>query len=263
MRLGATLEENQSTALRMLRDAAAQGASLALLPEYWFLPTGAERTSGADPRFEGLDAWLANASQQAGLAVAGNAPVRDARGLWNALLVHERGRLVARQDKVHPMPTEDRWGVRAAEAFAAAPWGSTKLGMLVCADVLHPEAARILALQGAEVLLNPVMSFRKPHDDTREARRAMFLARAYDNACFVLKAGGVADAGPVHLAGRSLIAAPWGMLAEAKDELAEELLVTDLDLERLREERKRSLSLDRRHPKAYGALVGELPASDL
>jgi predicted amidohydrolase len=186
--------------------------------------------------------------------------VRDG-ALRNRLLVHDRGALLGWQDKVHPMPTEERWGVQASERIAPVAW-EPRLGGLVCADVLHPEQARLLSVQGAEVLLNPVMSFLKPHDDTREARRAMFLARAYDNACFVLKAGGIARYGPAQLAGRSLVAAPWGMLAEAAREDEEQVLLADLDLDRLREERKRSLSLDRRNPRAYAGLT-DVPAGDV
>jgi predicted amidohydrolase len=198
---------------------------------------------------------LQDISRQAGLALAGNVVEPHQGGFLNKLLVFDGGTLVAEQAKLHPMPTEERWGIRPWPELVVAPWRDLRLGALVCADVLHPEAARILALRGAEVVLVPVMSYQKPRDETREARRAMFLARAYDNACFVLKAGSVARLAGGQLVGRSLIAAPWGMLAESKDELAEEVLVADLDLDRVREERKRSLSLGRRQPEAYGPLV--------
>jgi predicted amidohydrolase len=263
MRLQPSVPDAQRHALELTRQAAAQGAQLVLLPEYWFIPDSGERLAGMDARFDGLAAWVQQASGEAGVLLAANAPVRSGGKLWNQLLLCDHGAVLGSQNKVHPMPTEERWGMSAAEQLASFAWGPTRLGGLVCADVLHPEAARILALQGAEVLLNPVMSFHKPRDDTKEARRAMFLARAYDNACFVLKAGSVAERARTKLVGRSLVASPWGMLAEARDELGEEVLLADLDLERLREERKRSLSLDRRNPKAYGALVAHGLSADL
>lgn len=255
MRLAESPELAVEHAAAMAREAAARGAELALLPEYWFLPAGEGPVYGADPRFLGMRDALQGISRGAGLALAGNALERRGGSLWNALCVFDRGRLVGEQRKLHPMPTEERWGVAAARELEPLPWGPTRLGGLVCADVLHPEAARILALRGAEVLLNPVMSYLKPHDPTKEARRAMFIARAYDNACFVLKAGSVGPSAGRPLVGRSLVAAPWGIVAEAKDELAEDLVVADLDLVRLREERRRSLSLPRRHPEAYGPLA--------
>lgn len=256
MHLQPTLPQAEAKALTMARAAAAGGAALALLPEYWFMPTGGERPRGTDERFQGLREVLQRISREAGLALAGNAPERADGAVWNTLYVFDRGAPALQQRKVHPMPTEEGWGMAAARELTTAPWRGARLGGLVCADVLHPEAARILALQGAEVVLNPVMSWLKPDDRTKEARKAMFVARAYDNACFVLKAGSVGRTSlESQLVGRSMATAPWGIVAEAKDELAEEIVFADLDLARLREERKRSLSLGRRHPEAYGPLT--------
>lgn len=256
MHLAPTLPEAEAKALALAREAARQGATLALLPEYWFMPTSEGRPKGTDPRFLALREALQRMSREAGLALAGNAPEQAEGKVWNTLFVFDRGALVLAQRKIHPMPTEEQWGIAAWPSLAVQRWNGAALGGLVCADVLHPEAARILALQGAEVVLNPVMSWKKANDATKEARKAMFVARAYDNACFVLKAGSVGSTVPgSQLVGRSLATAPWGVIAEAKDEMGEEIVLADLDLERLREERKRSLSLGRRHPEAYGALT--------
>lgn len=256
MRLAPTLEQAREHATAMARDARARGGELALLPEYWFLPPTDKAIEGVPERFAGVRDLLPGMAREAGLTLAANALVREDGKLWNTMFVHDdQGQERGAQRKLHPMPTEVRWGVQAGDGLEVVPWGPTRLGGLVCADVLHPEAARILALRGAEVLLNPVMSYWKPNDATKEARRAMFVARAYDNACFVLKAGSIGDAGRAKLVGRSIITAPWGVLAEAKDELGEEVVLADLDLVRVREERRRSLSFPYRRPEAYAALL--------
>lgn len=246
--------ENVQRAGALAQQAKERGAQLALLPEYWFLPATDERISGASPEFRGAAAALQDISREVGMALAGNVVEPHQQGFLNKLLVFDSGALVAEQAKLHPMPTEERWGVKPWRGMEVKSWHGAAVGSLVCADVLHPEAARILAIRGAEIVLVPVMSYLKPRDETKEVRKAMFLARAYDNACFVLKAGSVARLAGGQLVGRSLIASPWAMLAEAKDELSEEILLADLDIARLREERKRSLSLDRRHPEAYSPL---------
>jgi predicted amidohydrolase len=255
MRLQASFAEAQAHARTLASQARDEGAQIALLPEYWYLPRAEGRVNGADARFAPAMDAVQRISAELGMALAGNAPERAEDKVWNTLFVFDGGALVAQQRKLHPMPTEESWGIAAAHELGVARWRGAALGALVCADVLHPEAARILGIRGAELVLNPVMSWWKPNDATGAARKAMFVARAYDNACFVLKAGSISEAGPGQLVGRSLIAAPWGLIAEAKDELAEEVVLADLDLERVREERKRSLSLGRRNPDAYAALA--------
>src|SRR5439155_21630666 len=135
--------------------------------------------------------------------------------LRNVGVVYDRGAVALEQLKIHPMPREAAAGVVGGDGLRAATVLGRPTGMLVCADVLYPEAARVLSLQGAEVLLNPVMSPYREVDNTKAARDAIFIARAYDSGPFVLKAGGFRrpDANGSGIAGRSLVAAAWGILA--------------------------------------------------
>lgn len=248
---GDTLEENLQRA-RALLDAAAQGgAALALLPEYFFatFPGG---PPAAAPHAPAIRDVMSRASAELHLVVAGN--LIEARGptFVNVGVVYEAGKLAIEQDKVHPMPREAATGVTGGPAFRAAKVAGHPTGMLVCADILYPEASRILSLQGAELLLNPVMSPWREDDDGREARVAMYVARAYDAGAFVLKAAGYK---PGAIAGRSLVTAPWGILARAKDEFREELLYAELDFEKLRAFRQKQAQFPPRRPDAYRELV--------
>lgn len=74
----------------------------------------------------------------------------------------------------------------------------------------------------------------------------------------MLKAAGLrrpAGEPPFGIAGRSLVAAPWGVLARHRDEFEEELLVADLDLARLREFRDHQSTFPKRRPDAYDGLL--------
>lgn len=254
---GPSLEANLAKARGMLEEAAAAGAGLALLPEYFFATfpgTPAESAAGASA----IRDMLSKASAELGLVAAANLIERGDDALLNLGVTYEGGRLVLEQAKVHPMPREAAGGVGGGARLLPALVRGVPTGMLVCADVLYPEAARVLALQGAQVLLNPVMSPWRAEDDTKGARDALFIARAYDSGAFVLKAGGFrAPSGEplMGVAGRSLIAAPWGLLVRAKDDFAEELLVADLDLERLARFRTHQATFPARRPEAYGGLV--------
>lgn len=239
---GESFEENARRAETALKTAKAEGAALAVLPEYWFAtfpPTP------ATPR-DAMAAW----SRDLGLVVAGNA----VEGRTNFGLVFDSGKLVLEQAKIHPMPREVTNGIEGGPALRAAKVLGLTTGMLVCADILYPEAARVLSLQGAQLLLNPVMSPYREVDNTKAARDAIFITRAYDSGAFVVKAGGYRQP-PNGIAGRSLVAAPWGIVARYQDDFKEEILVADLDLARLREFRAHQATFPARRPSAYDGLV--------
>lgn len=247
---GDTLEDNLAHARARLHAAAEAGARLALLPEYFFavFPGG---PPAAAPHAPEIRALMRDASEAHGIVVAGNVIEPIGPALSNVGVAYEAGRLVMEQRKLHPMPREAGAGVVGGDGLRVAEIEGHRAGMLVCADILYPEASQVLALQGAEILLNPVMSPWRAEDDGREARVAMYVARAYDARAFVLKAAGF-RAGAI--AGRSLVTAPWGVLARAKDDFTEELLFAELDFERLRAFRERQTAFPARRPEAYREL---------
>lgn len=288
---GDRFEENLDKARAMARRAAESGARIAVLPEYFFATfQGGPETAAEHAR--AIREMLAATSRECGLILAANLiERREAQGakgeasrLVNLGVVYDDGRLAFEQPKIHPMPREAASGVHPGDAFRAGSAGGRAMGMLVCADVLYPEAARVLALQGVEVLLNPVMSPFREDDLTRGSRDAIFVARAYDSGAFVLKAGGFRrpHAGevppsslperassaspqlapripprgpPPGIAGRSLIAAPWGVLAKARDDFTEEIVMAELDFATLERFRLGQGSFPARRPDAYRDLT--------
>lgn len=250
-----TLDANLERGAREIAAARDEGARLVLLPEYFWTPDGPPMS--AVPRMADVRAFFERESRAHGLALAGNVlePASDG-GLRNLGVVYERGRSVLEQEKIHPMPREAAGGIIGGASLAVAQVEGLTAGMLVCADILYPEAARVLALQGAEILLNPVMSPFNERDLTRGSRDSIFIARAYDSGAFVLKAGGFRPDGDHRVAGRSLITAPWGLLAKADNDFTPTLLLADLDIAQLREFRKSQASaFPPRRPDAYRDLV--------
>jgi len=239
----ATWEAARDHAARLVDAARAQGVELAVLPEYFFAGMGAGLPEAAEVR-----RFLEEASH--GLAVAAN--VREAGR--NVGVVYVGGRSVLEQAKLHPMPREADEGVSGADGFRAGDVLGHRTAMVVCADILFPEVARMAQLQGARLLLNPVLSSYLPDDPSKEARECLFVARAYDAQAFVVKAGGFL---PGRIVGRSLVAAPWGLLAHYRAEDAEEVLVADLDLDRLEAFRRGQARFPPRRPAAYRPLVEE------
>ncbi|HWG92421.1 MAG TPA: carbon-nitrogen hydrolase family protein [Candidatus Thermoplasmatota archaeon] len=249
MRHRARVEDNLAAAEAHVAAARAAGARLVLLPEYFFAPEGLRPGPELVEAAAGVRDWLREASTRHGVALVGTTLEREGDLLRNVGYAFEEGRLAVRQVKVHPTPGEAKAGIAPGARFEPFTVCGVRAGLLVCADILYPEAARVLSLQGAELLLNPVMSPYRDVDLTQAARSALFIARAYDSAAFVLKAGGFTAARTA--VGRSLVAAPWGLLATYRSEWEEELLTATLNFGPLREFRGTHLAFQGRVPEAY------------
>jgi len=243
--------------------AVAAGAGLVVMPEYWF---GTFQGAPADAMIlaEHVAATYEEVSRQLDIMIAGNIVEPGQDGVpRNVGVVYQHGARMLAQDKMHPMPREAKSGIVGGLSLRATDVAGRRLGMLVCADILYPEAARVLELQGADLLLNPVMSPYSEHDLTGSARDSLYIARAYDSRAFVIKAAGYLrpgliqrpDGGEFAIAGRSLIAAPWGLLARYQDHFGHQVLVADLDWERLAAFRAHQSGFPPRRPDAYGELT--------
>lgn len=227
-RVRPSLEANLEAAAEMAAEAAREGAGVLVLPEYFFrLPYGEPCAKFAGTTEGPVRKFYGRVSGEHGVLVAGNLISRGR----NLGVLYENGDLLGTQPKVHPTVLERRWGIRPGRGIRRWRVAGAGVGMLVCADVLHPETA--MGLAGADLVLNPVVSRRRPRDETGEARRAMYVARAFDLGSFLLKAGSVAPG----FWGRSLAAAPWGVVASAGDQDEPGVVLADLDLGRLRKVR--------------------------
>jgi predicted amidohydrolase len=148
-------------------------------------------------------------------------------------------------------------GVRYAESAHEQPGdeivvsrtaAGVGLGMSVCYDLRFPELYRELAVRGAEIIAVP-SAFTLP--TTRDHWEVLVRARAIENQCFVIAANQIGEhPGGLRSGGRSMIVDPWGLvLASAPD--TEIAVVADLDLDALRDIRRRLPSLANRRPEVY------------
>ncbi len=224
MTSGLDVQENLLVARRLLTEARAAGACLAVLPENFAFMGRSEaaRRSVVEAPGDGpVQRAMAEAARELGLwIVAGTTPVAvpgDARPANACLVFDDRGRTVARYDKIHlfdvDLPGRDE-GYR--ESANAAPGREPvvvdtpagRVGLTVCYDLRFPELYRRLVADGAEILSVPA-AFTAP---TGRAHWEILLrARAVENLCYVAAA---AQSG-LHPNGRetygdTLVADYWG-----------------------------------------------------
>jgi nitrilase len=247
---GAGLQANLDTARQLLARAAAQGAELAVLPEYFCL-MGMRDTDKLEvqeaPGRGPIQDFLAEAAREFKLWIAGGSvPLRasDERHVRNSTLVYApSGECVARYDKIHLFSfdngrehyDEARVIERGAEPVTfelpSVDGHRYRVGLSICYDLRFPELYRALK---ADLLLVPSAFTRT----TGQAHWEVLLrARAIENLAYVVAAaqGGVHE-NARRTWGQSLIVDPWGeVLAQHAEGPA--VVMAELRAERLREVR--------------------------
>lgn len=245
-----------------IRDAAARGAKLVLLPE---LHTGVYFCQTEDPlRFDQAEPVPGPTTQMLGalakeleIAVVGSVFERRAPGLYHntAVVLGPDGQLVGRYRKMHipddPGYHEKFYFTPGDQGFTPIAIDAARLGVLVCWDQWYPEAARLMALKGADILLYPTAIGWDPRDDAaererqRDAWRTIQRAHAIANGVPVMvcnRTGHEPDptgAGPgIEFWGSSFIIGPQGeVLAEAAPGKPA-VLLAEIDLNRSEQVRR-------------------------
>jgi predicted amidohydrolase len=255
-------DRNLETADRLVRQAAALGADLVVLPEKWsVLGTDEQMTAGAESLEGRCISWARSTARELGIElVAGSIVERvDGRSKSANTSVHvgADGEVRAVYRKLHMFDVEVDGDVYAEsahedpgdEVVVSELPGGVKLGMSICYDVRFPELYRILAVRGAQVVTVPAAFTLAT---TRDHWEVLLRARAIENQCFVIAPNQIGAHPPGHRAGgRSLIIDPWGLvLASAPD--IETAIVAHLDLDTLQSVRRRIPALTHRRPDVYG-----------
>jgi len=160
------------------------------------------------------------------------------------------GDIVASYRKIHLLG-EERQVYRGGFRFfnVDAEWG--RFGMMIGSDLIFPESARSLVLEGAElVVLSANWAVER-----QEQWRAHIISRAAENACFVAAANRVGEEPTMHFAGDSMLVGPSGEVYTVLEEPIEGYAVATVDLERVREVREERQIIQFREPSAYRSIV--------
>ena len=230
---------NLEQAARLVEDAAAQGAEIACLPET-FATCGAAQGLPWEPLPDGRAARFcaALARRHALHLIAPLAGVLDGVPRNAALWFDAEGEYRGAYCKVHLTTPEreqglvpgDEWTVFEMRTSRA---GVVRVGVFTCFDVNFPEAARLLALRGAEILFHPTV-----YSMYGEAGwEAVLRARAIDNCVYVCTVNhGIRDDEPWMpgmCLGRSGVVGPDGLTLAEMGRYAG-TAVTTIDLDRPR-----------------------------
>lgn len=279
MRCGAEPAGNLAKAQAMLRQAADAGAQIACLPELFMGPYFCQKEDpglfdAAEPIPGPTSAALADAARAAGMVVVGSLFERRAAGVYHntAIVLDADGRLLGKYRKMHipddPLYYEKYYFTPGDLGFRSFPTRFAQVGTLVCWDQWFPEAARLTALTGAEVIFYPTAIGWHPKEKAawgraqQEAWETAQRAHAIANGLFVAAVNRIGHEGPsdggLEFWGGSFIYDPIGRLLHRASSDQEEVVVVDCDLGLVEEVRRNWPFLRDRRIDAYGSLTRRL-----
>jgi N-carbamoylputrescine amidase len=264
---------NLQRAIAAVRDAAGRGAQVILLPELFETPYFCKdqdpahfdlaRPRHGNPALQALSALAAELRVVLSVSffeVAG-------RAHYNSLVVIDAdGRELGLYRKSHipdgPGYQEKFYFTPGDTGFHVWPTRYGVLGVAICWDQWFPEAARALALQGAELLLYPTAIGSEPQDPSLDSSghwQRVMQGHAGANLVPVIAANRigreVGQAATVTFYGSSFIAGPTGELLASAGRDQEAILVVDLDLAAIAAQRRAWGVFRDRRPDLYGVLL--------
>jgi predicted amidohydrolase len=229
------VEHNLDRIEQAITDAAADGATLVVAPEaavtgYAF--ASADEALPVARRASGLAAdRLAAISARTGAAVICGTLAAEGDDIHNAALIHAPDGRRWTYRKTHlPFLGADRFVTPGADPPITVDLGPLRVGVLICYDLRFPEAARVCALDGADVIALPTnwpvgVDF---HPD-------LFApARAAENHCYVVAADRVGTERDTTFIGRSTIIDYDGRRLADAGRTDEEILVAEIEPEAAR-----------------------------
>lgn len=283
-RIRPTYEETVSHTVERVREAAEGGAELIVLGElftsrYFCQTEDPDVFALAEPVNGRTVATMSAVAKELGVSLVIPFFERRAPGLFHNTLViaGPDGAPQGVYRKMH-IPDDPQFmekyyftpgdgpsqAERGNSGFSAFQTKTVKVGPLICWDQWYPEAARLTAMRGAEVLVYPTAIGWLPSEKAQEgaaqlsAWQTMQRSHAIANGVFVVAVNRVGLEGPqesgIEFWGHSFVCDPMGRVLAEADE-SEQVLIVDLDLALIEETRKWWPFFRDRRVDAYGALT--------
>lgn len=262
---------NIEKAATAVREAAQRGAQIVCLQELFNTPYFCQKVD--ESLFELAESipgpTIERFSKLAGeLEIVLLVPLfeRRAAGIYhNSMAVIDAdGSLMGTYRKMHipddPGFYEKYYFTPGEQGYQVYETRYAKIGPLICWDQWYPEAARLTALKGAEILVYPTAIGTLPNEDEHtgrefhEAWKTIQRSHAVANGCFVaaINRTGIEEA--VRFWGQSFVAGPFGqVLAEAGQK--EEILMAACDLDHIEKQRRAWPFLRDRRIDSYGDIT--------
>jgi len=264
--------ENIAAVSALVEEAAGKGAQVVLPPELFSGPYFCKvedealfalaRPTAEHPSVIAMQALAARLK----VAIPTSFFERDGQHYYNTLaMIDARGEIMGTYRKSH-IPDgpgyEEKFYFRPGnDGFKVWDLGSARIGVGICWDQWYPEAARVMALLGAEVLFYPTAIGSEPFDadlDTSRMWRRAMQGHAVSNCMPVVAANRIGREDGQKFYGHSFIADEWGDLVSEYGSDDTGVLVVTLDLEQAARHRAGMGFFRDRRPQLYGRIAQDV-----
>ncbi len=280
-------DANLQTAADRVREAAARGAQIVCLPELFRAQYFCQREDTAlfdvaEPIPGPSTEVLGKVAKEEGVVVIASLFERRAAGLYHntAAVLEKDGSLLGIYRKMHipddPLYYEKYYftpgDAGSGKGFRAWETSAGRIGVLVCWDQWYPEGARLTSLRGANLLFYPTAIGWHPAEKAEhgqaqhDAWRTIQRSHAIANGVYVAVAnrvgheqgdvrGNRVEGAGLEFWGKSFICDPFGrVLAEASHD-KEEILIAEMDMALLEDQRRNWPFLRDRRIDAYAGIT--------
>ncbi len=268
----ASKAKNVEKAIARIGEAAAAGAQIVCLQELFAgqYPCQSEdhaRFDEAEPIPGPTSDALAEAARRHGVVVVGSLFERRAPGLYHntAVVFDADGSLAGMYRKMHipddPLYYEKFYFTPGDLGFRAFDTRYGRVGVCVCWDQWYPEAARLTAMAGAQIIFYPTAIGWLPDEkqvygaSQHSAWETMMRSHAIANGVFVAAANRTGLEGKLEFWGASFVADPNGNVLARTQHDKEETLLVECDFDKIDVVRTHWPFLRDRRIDAYGDLT--------
>ena len=280
MRCGAEPAKNFAHAIDFIRDAAKNGAEIICLPElfrsqYFCQTENHDNFSLAETIPGPSTEALTKLARELGVVIIASLFEKRSAGLYHntAAIIDAKGKLLGKYRKMHipddPLYHEKFYFAPGDLGFRSWKTARGNLGVCVCWDQWYPEAARLTALRGAEVIFYPTAIGWHPKEKKKfgEAQHSSWKtiqrSHAIANGCYVAvpnRVGHEAPAGGdgIEFWGQSFVCGPDGEIIAKGSVDGEEIVAAEIDWKRVNEHRTHWPFLRDRRVDAYAGIQQRL-----
>lgn len=251
----ADIADNKSRLAVKIADLAKAGAELIVLQElhnglYFCQVEDVNNFDLAETIPGPSTAFFGELAKEYGVVIVTSLFERRAPGLYHntAVVMEKDGDIAGIYRKMHipddPGYYEKFYFTPGDLGFKPVETSLGKLGVLVCWDQWYPEAARLMALQGAELLIYPTAIGYDPHDTKEEQERQRMAwqtvqrGHAVANGLPVVTVNRVGEEDGVPFWGTSFVAGPQGELLYEASTTEEECVIVEVDMQRSEQVRR-------------------------